>query len=81
MPPFDALTRSTSRKLLTSLAALGVEVVTADLDDQSSLEQAFKGAYGAYCVTNFWEHFPPERESQQARNLAAATREASGTPP
>ena len=45
---------------------LGAEVVAADLDDQASLERAFAGAYGAFCVTNFWEHFSPEKELAQA---------------
>ena len=36
-----------------------------------------QGAHGAYCVTNFWEHFSPEKEYAQARNLAQAAK-ASG---
>src|SRR5690606_12773567 len=36
----------------------------------------FAGAYGAYCVTNFWEHLSPEREKAQARNLADAAHAA-----
>ena len=39
-------------------------------------EGAFAGAYGAFCLTNFWEHFSPERELAQARNLAAAAKAA-----
>ncbi len=30
-------------------------MVEADLDDRASLERAFAGAHGAFCVTNFWE--------------------------
>jgi uncharacterized protein YbjT (DUF2867 family) len=52
-------------------------VVAADLDDPASLERAFEGAHGAYCVTNFWEHFSPQKEDAQARNLAQAAK-ASG---
>ncbi len=37
----------------------------------ASMRQAFEGAYGAFCVTNFWEHFSPEKELAQARNMAA----------
>jgi len=33
---------------------------------------AFSGAYGAFCVTFFWEHFSPEREVAAARAMAAA---------
>jgi uncharacterized protein YbjT (DUF2867 family) len=58
-----ALTRDPSSENATALAALGAEVVRADLDDQASVRAAFQGAYGAYCVTNFWEHFPPTRRS------------------
>ena len=56
------------------LARLGAEVVAADLDDVESLKRAFRDAYGAYCVTNFWEHFSPEKELAQAANLAEAAR-------
>jgi uncharacterized protein YbjT (DUF2867 family) len=28
------------------------------------------GAYGAYCVTNFWEHFSPAKELAQAAAMA-----------
>jgi len=67
-----AITRDPASEKARALAARGVEVVPADLDDESSLEEAFDGAYGAYCVTNFWEHFSPAREREQARNLATA---------
>ena len=49
-------------------------MVRADLDDKTSLERAFSGAYGAFCVTNFWEHFSPEKELAQAANMAEAAR-------
>jgi len=55
---------------------MGAEVVQADLDDRASLERAFEGAYGAFCVTNYWEIFSPEREKAQARNLADAAESA-----
>ena len=71
-----ALTRKPDSDKARALAALGAEVVQADLDDPTSLRRAFDGAYGAFCVTNFWEHFSPEKEFQQARNLAAAAKSA-----
>ncbi|GAB4378975.1 MAG: NmrA/HSCARG family protein [Calditrichia bacterium] len=71
-----ALTRKPDSEKAQALAAAGAEVVAADLDDQSSLEKAFAGSYGAYCVTNFWEHFSPEKELQQAQNLATAAKAA-----
>ncbi|MGK2927409.1 MAG: NmrA/HSCARG family protein [Lysobacterales bacterium] len=67
-----AITRSVASEPAQALAARGAEVVAANLDDAASLRAAFDGAYGAYCVTNFWEHFSPEKEQAQARNLAEA---------
>lgn len=69
-----ALTRNANSDKAKALAKLGVEVVEANLDDVQSLKEAFAGAYGAYCVTNFWEHFSPEKEQQQARNMADAAK-------
>jgi uncharacterized protein YbjT (DUF2867 family) len=67
-----ALTRDPSKDAAKALADAGGEVVQADLDDEASLEQAFQGAYGAYCLTNFWEHFSGEKETTQGGNLARA---------
>ena len=55
---------------------MGAEIVAADVDDVESLERAFDGVYGAYCVTFFWEHFSPEKEGQHVRNMAAAAKKA-----
>ena len=71
-----AITRNPDSEKARAIAAEGVEVVSADLDDVESLKKAFSGAYGAYCVTNFWEHFSPEREIAQANNLAEAAKTA-----
>ena len=59
-----------------SLVQAGVEVVVADLDDQASVEKAFEGAYGAYCVTFFWAHFSTEKENQHATTMANAAKTA-----
>ena len=67
-----ALTRDVNSDKAKALAALGAEVVAADVDDVESLKKAFAGAYGAYCVTFFWDHFSPDREKAQATNLADA---------
>jgi len=69
-----AITRNVNSPKAQELAALGAEVVAADVDDVSSLERAFDGAYGAYCVTFFWEHFSPEKEIQHATNMATAAK-------
>jgi uncharacterized protein YbjT (DUF2867 family) len=71
-----ALTRNTDSDKARELAALGAEVVAADIDDVDSLKRAFDGAYGAFCVTAFWEHFSPEREIAQARVMAEAAKHA-----
>jgi uncharacterized protein YbjT (DUF2867 family) len=71
-----ALTRDPQSAQARELAALGAEVMAADADDAGSLRRAFDGAYGAYCVTFFWNHFSPERELQQAASMADAARQA-----
>jgi uncharacterized protein YbjT (DUF2867 family) len=71
-----AITRNPDSAKARELARLGAEVVKADLDDAGSVQKAFAGAYGAFCVTNFWEHFSPEKELAQARTMAQAARPA-----
>ena len=72
-----ALTRSVTTEKAKDLAKLGAEVVPADLDDVKSVKRAFQGAYAAFCVTSFWEHFSPERELAQATAMANAAKEAN----
>src|SRR5664279_355326 len=71
-----AITRDVNSPKARALAALGAEVVAADVDDAASLERAFGGAYGAYCVTFFWDHFSPDKEKAEARNMAKAAKTA-----
>jgi uncharacterized protein YbjT (DUF2867 family) len=71
-----ALTRDPSKEQAVALAAAGAEVVQADLDDEESLRKAFGGAYGVFAMTNFWEHFSPEKEVAQAGNAARAAKDA-----
>jgi len=71
-----AITRDPDSDKARELAALGAEVVQADVDDRASLERAFQGAYGAYLVTFFWAHFSPEKELAQARGMAEAAKAA-----
>jgi uncharacterized protein YbjT (DUF2867 family) len=71
-----AITRKPAGDKAQALAKLGIEVVAGDLDDTGSLSKAFEGAYGAYCVTNFWEHFSGEKETAQGQALAQAARRA-----
>jgi uncharacterized protein YbjT (DUF2867 family) len=69
-----ALTRNPDSEKARELAALGAEVVAVDVDDAERLKAAFAGAYGAYCVTFFWEHFSPQKELAQVRSMAQAAR-------
>ena len=69
-----AITRDPSKDKAKELAEKGAEVVRADIDDVESMKKAFSGAYGAFCVTNFWEHFSAEKETAQGKNLADAAR-------
>ncbi|KAL7954961.1 hypothetical protein V8C34DRAFT_316859 [Trichoderma compactum] len=49
-----ALTRNPSSAKATALAARGVEVVKADMDDPSGLLVAFKDANAVFIVSDFW---------------------------
>ena len=67
-----AVTRKPHSPAARELASAGADIVVADLDDLASVGRAMAGAYGAFCVTNFWEHFSPDREIAQAHNMAAS---------
>ena len=71
-----AITRNTDSDKAKALSAAGAEVVSADLDDVESLKKAFENTYGVYGVTNFWEHFSPQKEIQQGSNIAQAAKDA-----
>ncbi|MDF0651229.1 MAG: nucleoside-diphosphate sugar epimerase [Nitrospira sp. LK265] len=71
-----ALTRDVNSEKAKALLKLGAEVVPADLDDAPGLKRAFAGADGVFCLTNFWEHFSPEKEHAQAKSQAEAAKEA-----
>jgi nucleoside-diphosphate-sugar epimerase len=62
-----AVTRDLNSDKAKELAALGAELVKADLAHPENVRKAMKGAYGAYCVTFFWAHFSPEQEAAEAR--------------
>ncbi|MCX6140057.1 MAG: NmrA/HSCARG family protein [Candidatus Kapabacteria bacterium] len=71
-----AITRDVTSDKAKALAALGAEVVAADVDNEESLTSALQGAYGAFFVTFFWDHFSPDKEKQSARNMANAAKAA-----
>jgi hypothetical protein len=74
-----AITRNPASDAAKALAANGVEVVKADVNDLTSLIAAFEGSSVIYAVTDFFEPFAkdgPEKgaevETQQGINLAKA---------
>ena len=71
-----AVTRDPESDKAKELAALGAEVVKADVDDPESVRRALEGAYGAYFVTFFWAHFSPEKEMAEAKIYADAAKDA-----
>lgn len=71
-----AITRNPDSDKARALAGPAVELRRADADDPASLARALEGADAAFCVTNFWEHFSPEREIAQAGAMARAAKAA-----
>ncbi|MDH4104918.1 MAG: NmrA/HSCARG family protein [Gammaproteobacteria bacterium] len=71
-----AITRDPGSPKARELAAAGAEVVAADLSDRAAVARAFAGAYGAYCVTFFWNHFSPDQERAEAHAMADAAKQA-----
>jgi uncharacterized protein YbjT (DUF2867 family) len=71
-----AVTRDLTSAKSKELAAMGAEVVVADIDDAASVRQALEGAYGAFFVTFFWAHFSPEKESAEVKIFAEAAKDA-----
>lgn len=71
-----AISRDVNSDKAKELSAMGAEVVSADIDDDASLEQALQGAYGAYFVTFFWTHFSPEKEMEEVHTFAQAAKAA-----
>jgi uncharacterized protein YbjT (DUF2867 family) len=72
-----AVTRKPDSPAARALAAAGAEIVIADLDDAVTVQHAMEGAHGAFCVTNFWEHFSPAKELAQAHAMAEAAARAA----
>ena len=71
-----ALTRRPDAPAALELARAGATLCAADLDDPTSLQHAFEGAQAVFAMTDFWSHGSPERETLQARHVAAAARSA-----
>lgn len=69
------LTRKPDSEPAKAAAALGVEIVKGDLNDEASLRAALKGAWGVFGVQNTWEA-GVEREEAQGKRLATLARAA-----
>lgn len=70
------VTRDANSEKSKKFAQLGAEVVEANIDDIKSIKKALDGAYGAYFVTFFWEHFSVEKEQQEVKNFIEAALES-----
>jgi uncharacterized protein YbjT (DUF2867 family) len=70
-----AVTRDRSSNKAKALAAMGAEVVDADIDDPGSIKRVLQGAYGAFFVTFYWAHMDPDREIAEIQNMAKAAKE------
>ncbi|XP_035683387.1 nmrA-like family domain-containing protein 1 isoform X2 [Branchiostoma floridae] len=71
-----AVTRNASSDKAKALQAKGAEVVTASLDDPSTLGPALQDAHGVFVLTNYWEHMDQEREIKQGKAIADAAKAA-----
>lgn len=71
-----AVTRNPQSEKAKELQEMGAEVVAGDVDDPQSVRNVMDGAYGAFCVTFFWDHFSPEKEYGQAKSMAEAAKDA-----
>ncbi|XP_040212207.1 nmrA-like family domain-containing protein 1 [Rana temporaria] len=65
-----AVTRDVTKPAAQKLKEAGAEVVSADLDNETSVKAALKGTYGAFVVTNFWEHMDKDKEVKQGKQIA-----------
>jgi len=71
-----AVTRDPNSDKAKELAAMGAELVQADLAHPDKVLKAMEGAYGAFCVTFFWAHFSPAQEGAEAKTMADAAKAA-----
>lgn len=74
-----AITRNPGSQKAQSLIKRGVKVIKGDLEDASSLQNAFKGSHAIFAVTDFWTMFAQmgkdaatARETQQGKNIVDA---------
>lgn len=70
-----AFTRKADSPAAQELHNAGAEIAIGNLDEPETIAAALDGVYGAYGVTNFWEHF--DKEGPQGRNLVKAVADAN----
>ena len=70
------LARNPSSEKAKALQAKGCEVVQADFTKPETLEPAFKNAYGAFVVTNFWDPDTMTNETAQGTLAVKAAKTA-----
>ncbi|KAL2843688.1 hypothetical protein BJY01DRAFT_264159 [Aspergillus pseudoustus] len=71
-----AVTRDPSKPAATSLAAQGVEIVSADISSISVVLPAVKDAHTVFLVTNFWESMSRDTEVAQGKTVTDACKQA-----
>ncbi|KAM0288043.1 hypothetical protein ACHAQH_000111 [Verticillium albo-atrum] len=69
-----AVTRDAWSAKAHALAAKGVEVMTANLDDMKLLVKAMTGASAVFAMTDYWDKTDGKVELQQGKNLADAAK-------
>uniref|UniRef100_W5M6Y9 NmrA-like family domain-containing protein 1 n=1 Tax=Lepisosteus oculatus TaxID=7918 RepID=W5M6Y9_LEPOC len=71
-PGFEvrAATRDPKKPAAVELGRLGAQLVKADVGCPAEVEAALRGSYGAFLVTNFWEHFDKSTEVKQGKMVA-----------
>lgn len=68
-----AITRNPDGQKAHDLKSNGCEIVKCDMDDQASVEEAVRGSYAVFLVTNYWEHFSAEKEIDQGKRVIDAS--------
>ncbi len=71
-----AITRDPTSDKAKAIEPLVKEVVKADADDVRSMVTAFKGCYGAFLMSDFWQDMDVAHEMQVLRNFKEAVKEA-----
>lgn len=71
-----AITRDPNSEKAKALEPIVKEIVKADANDVDSMVEAFKGCYGAFLVSDFWQNMDVNNEMQVLRNLKEAAKKA-----